>query len=68
MNPQKFSKFVVWAVGLSILAYFLFLPVDFTRKKPQEISPIQQEIPTPKPEELKENEFPSISTPTEPNY
>jgi len=40
MGDYKYiTKVLVWIVVLSTVAYFVFLPVSFTRPNPQRVSP-----------------------------
>lgn len=40
----KITKIILWLVGLSLLVYFIFLPIEIRREKPEKISP-QEKIP-----------------------
>lgn len=51
---SKITKIILLIAGLSLLGYFLFLPIEIRREKPQRITP-QEEIPLTIPEE----EFPT---------
>jgi hypothetical protein len=38
---NKITKFLIWLVVLGLIAYFIFLPIDITRKKPEKVSPVR---------------------------
>jgi hypothetical protein len=38
---DKITKVLIWLVVLGLIAYFIFLPIDITRKKPEKISPMR---------------------------
>lgn len=38
----KITKIILWLVGISLLAYFIFLPIEIKRKKPEKVSPKEE--------------------------
>ncbi len=42
---DKLTKILIWMVALILLAYFLFVPFEITRKKPEKISPQENLLP-----------------------
>ncbi len=42
---DKIAKILLWLIGLILLAYFLFVPFEITRKKTEKITP-QETLPS----------------------
>jgi uncharacterized membrane protein len=38
---DKIKRILIWLVVLGLIAYFIFLPIDITRKKPEKVSPVR---------------------------
>lgn len=41
MKTTKETKIIIWLIGVIILAYFIFLPIEIKREKPKNISPLE---------------------------
>lgn len=37
----KATKIIIWLIGVIILAYFIFLPIEIKREEPKNISPTE---------------------------
>jgi len=42
---KRINKILVWIIAISTIAYFVLLPVSFTRPTPQTISPQEIKVP-----------------------
>jgi hypothetical protein len=43
-NYKSATKVIVWIVALSTVAYFVLLPVSFTRPTPKAVSPTESNV------------------------
>ncbi|MGC8981523.1 MAG: hypothetical protein ACP5JU_01055 [Minisyncoccia bacterium] len=43
-NYKSATKIIVWIVALSTVAYFVLLPVSFTRPTPKTVSPVESNV------------------------
>lgn len=43
-NYKNATKVIVWIVVISTVAYFVFLPVSFTRPTPKATSPLETKL------------------------
>ena len=41
----RITKIILWLVGLGLLNYFIFLPIEIKREKPRKISPQETILP-----------------------
>lgn len=35
------TRVLIWAIVILVILYFIFIPIDFIRQKPQTISPVK---------------------------